>query len=192
MRKTTLLGALFTFVSPLTMAHSGHLAGSGFTSGMMHPFNGLDHLIVMVAVGILATMFTGSMRWKMPLSFAGVMVLGWLASMSGVIGIGVEIMIALSVIAMGGMLITGANIPKKIALGLIMLFAAFHGLAHGAEMPFDALAIYYGLGFVLSTSILHLMGIVLGESLIRISSNRHITNIIGALIAMLGGSLLLS
>lgn len=194
MKKITLIPALLTLISPLAMAHPGHLhlGSHGFESGIMHPITGLDHLSVMIAVGILASLFGGSARWSMPLAFVGVMIIGGLAGMGGLVLPGMEVAIAVSVIAMGSMLISGANMSKKLATGLIMAFAAFHGLAHGAEMPLDSQALSYFSGFVISTATLHLTGIAIGEAGLYLTSNRVFARIAGGIMALLGGSLLIS
>ena len=42
------------------------------------------------------------------------------------------------------------------------LFALFHGHAHGTELPQAAAPALYGLGFVVATAILHLIGLGFG------------------------------
>jgi urease accessory protein len=49
-----------------------------------------------------------------------------------------------------------------LAMGVVALFAIFHGHAHGSEMPMDASGVEYGLGFMLATGLLHLAGIGIG------------------------------
>lgn len=46
----------------------------------------------------------------------------------------------------------------------IALFAVFHGHAHGYEMPAAVAPLLYGSGFVFSTSLLHITGVVLGQT----------------------------
>ncbi len=46
-------------------------------------------------------------------------------------------------------------------MGLVGLLAVLHVYAHGLEMPDEQTAIYYGSGFVLTTVLLHITGIVL-------------------------------
>ena len=60
------------------------------------------------------------------------------------------------VIAMGG----------KLAIWLIYLFVAifgfFHGYAHGHEIPELAQPQYFASGFVVSTIIIHIVGVIIG------------------------------
>ncbi|HIQ49343.1 MAG TPA: Ni/Fe hydrogenase, partial [Aquifex aeolicus] len=45
------------------------------------------------------------------------------------------------------------------------LFGFVHGNAHGIEAPQTANTILYTLGFILSTSVLHLSGILFGKAI---------------------------
>ncbi|MGR5298847.1 HupE/UreJ family protein [Vibrio mediterranei] len=192
MRKTTLISSLLVLISPLAMAHPGSIGSHDFESGVMHPITGIDHVSVMIAVGMLAALFGGQARWRIPLAFVGVMVIGALTGLAGMRVPGVEVAIAGSVVIMGLMLMSGANMSKKMATGLVMIFAAFHGLAHGAEMPFNAQAAHYFAGFVLATSTLHFAGVMIGEVALYFTTNRAFVKVTGVIMALLGGSLLLS
>jgi urease accessory protein len=77
-------------------------------------------------------------------------------------------------------------------MGLVGFFAIFHGHAHGAEMPMDVSAAGYGAGFVLATSILHAVGIVVGIAVAQIGDvfAPRITQFSGAAIAMAGVAIL--
>ena len=52
-------------------AHTGHPV-SGAGDGFLHPLTGPDHLLAMVAVGIVAaTMARGRSTWVVPAAFVG-------------------------------------------------------------------------------------------------------------------------
>jgi urease accessory protein len=121
----------------------------------------------MVAVGLFAAQLGGRALWAVPLSFVSVMALG---GVLGVAGIGlpfVEVGIAASVIVLGLAIALQWKAPVVAAMTLVGLFAVFHGLAHGAEMPVDASGLEYGLGFLLATAVLHVFGIGLAFSIAR-------------------------
>ena len=51
-------------------------------------------------------------------------------------------------------------------MGAIMgvaIFAIFHGHAHGEEMPLIAKPAFYAIGLVVSTTLLHVMGVMMGH-----------------------------
>ena len=41
------------------LAHPGHFADDSFSAGIAHPFGGLDHIAVMIAVGLWAALKGG-------------------------------------------------------------------------------------------------------------------------------------
>ena len=51
--------------------------------------------------------------------------------------------------------------PRAAAV-LVGFFAIFHGHAHGTELPEGSSGLYYSIGFVLSTGLLHGSGIAVG------------------------------
>ena len=83
----------------------------------------------------------------------------------------VEIGIVFSVILLG----FGISIENKIPTNLIMIFVAtfglFHGIAHGLEVPAAANPVLFILGFIIGTTTLHLLGVVIGH--LSIKNNIH-------------------
>jgi urease accessory protein len=160
---------------PLAQAHPGHGLHS-FAAGLQHPLSGYDHLLAMVAVGVWAVQLGGRARWALPLTFVSAMVLGAMAGLSGFAVPGVDRWILASVFALG-LLITGAaKLPLGVGLGLVALAGAFHGLAHGAEMPLSANSLHFLAGMVVTTALLHAAGVVIGlaaqkrsETLLRLA-----------------------
>ena len=146
----------------IALAHTGVGNTSGFVDGFGHPISGLDHVLAMLIVGVFAWQLGGRALWLVPLTFVCVMAVG---GMLGVAGIGVpfvEIGIALSVVVLGAIVAFNVKAPIAAAMGVVGLFAMFHGHAHGAEIPDDAGGVAYAAGFMIATAILHLAGISIG------------------------------
>ncbi len=163
MKLKQLVMALFTLsMSGAVMAHTGHLDVAGFAGGFTHPFTGLDHLAAMLAVGMWAGLTAGRRAWIPVAAFMGFMSLGAALGMTGIPLPGIEAGIATSLLAMGLLLVSLARLPIAVSIALVGVFALFHGCAHGAEMPVAATPLLYGLGFILATGTLHLVGIGLG------------------------------
>jgi urease accessory protein len=57
-------------------AHAGHDAGTGFTSGLLHPMLGLDHLLAMAAIGFWSVRQSATLKNSTPLFVIGGMVGG--------------------------------------------------------------------------------------------------------------------
>src|SRR5712691_8549209 len=163
MHRTALrIAAAFLALAPtVAFAHPGH-EGPGLVAGFLHPLGGVDHIIAMVAVGLLAARLGGRALWLVPASFIAAMAVAGLAAIAGVGLPYVETGIALSVLVLGATVALGLTMPVAAAMGLVAFFAIFHGYAHGAEMPETASGLAYGAGFVAATALLHGVGIGLG------------------------------
>ena len=155
-----LLALAILVLSPsLAFAHTDASHAAGFFHGFEHPIGGLDHVLAMVAVGVFAYVLGGRALWLVPLSFVGMMIVGFGLGIAQADVPFVELGIALSSIVIGAAAAMGRPMPVAGAMALVGMFAIFHGHAHGAEMPADASGPNYAAGFVVATSLLHLVGI---------------------------------
>jgi urease accessory protein len=154
-----------TILAPAAaFAHPGHVHADhgGFILGLLHPFSGLDHILAMVTVGILAYQIGGRALWLVPAAFMAVMALGGLIGMAGLPFYFVEPGVAASVVVLGVVVALGIRIPVAAAMALVSVFAVFHGFAHGIETPLSQSGAAYSGGFLLATGLLHATGIALG------------------------------
>lgn len=174
------------------LAHTGQGEAHGLAHGFMHPLMGIDHVLAMVGVGLIAARIGGRAQVLVPLAFLAMMVVGGMLGASGQGLPFVEIGIALSVVAIGLALALRLALSTTAAVALAGLFAVFHGQAHGAEMPEAASALSYGFGFVAATALLHVVGLGLGYGLGRIASgaDRPALRLTGAGLALAGVGLL--
>ena len=172
----------------LAHAHVGVGETSGFAHGFAHPISGLDHVLAMILVGVLAFQLGGRALWLVPLAFVGMMAIGGALGAIGVNVPFVELGIAMSVIGLGAAVALEIKAPAAIAAGLVGLFAIFHGHAHGAEMPENAAGLAYAAGFMIATALLHGAGIGLGFGIGKISQRvgPSVVRIIGGVAALAG------
>jgi urease accessory protein len=160
--RLAVLSLALAILPTAAFAHAGSGDASGFTHGFMHPMGGFDHILAMIAVGILAARLGGRALWLVPLSFITMMIVGGIAGASGVNLPFVELGISGSILVLGFVIALGRQLPTAVAMTLVGFFAIFHGHAHGTEMPADAQGFGYGAGFVLATALLHASGLALG------------------------------
>jgi urease accessory protein len=116
----------------------------------------------MVAVGLWGAFLGPPALYVLPIVFPLIMAFGGAA---GVIGLPlghVETGIALSGVVLGLMVLFAVRLPLWAAAVVVGVFAVFHGYAHGVELPRAAGPLEFGIGFVIATGCLHLMGIALG------------------------------
>ncbi len=168
--------------------HDGHDFGWDFNTGFTHPLLGWDHLAAMLAVGLWAAQLGGRARWLVPAAFVSVMALGAALAQSGVAIPGSEQVIAASVLVLGLLIATAAKLPTGAGMVLVGLFAAFHGFAHGAEMPATSGGLIYSVGFIAATALIHAAGVGLG-SLATARQSEKLTRTAGWAIAACGVAL---
>ncbi|MEM7331732.1 MAG: HupE/UreJ family protein [Chloroflexota bacterium] len=157
-----------------------------FLAGFTHPVLGLDHLLAMLAVGIVSAQIGGRAIWTIPATFVGVMALG---GVLGLIDIGltaIEFGIALSVLVLGVAIAAERSLPVVVALIAVALFAIFHGYAHGAEMPSLAEPFLYAFGFLTGTAIIHVIGVLIGDIPKHYKVGPTVLRVLGGGIAVVG------
>ncbi|MFE1601573.1 HupE/UreJ family protein [Methylobacterium sp. ID0610] len=187
LRLVPVLAAALLLLPQAALAHPGHVEAAGFPHGFAHPLGGADHVLAMLAVGLLAALRGGRALWAVPAAFLGMMILG---GALGVAGIGlpfVETGIGLSIVAFGLAAAFGLGLPVAALAALVGAFAVFHGYAHGAEMPETASGLGYGAGFVAATALLHGAGLGLGLVAGRL---RAAAPVAGAAVALSGVAVL--
>jgi urease accessory protein len=165
--KSLLALGVLVFLPNLASAHILLGASHGFQDGFLHPLTGWDHLLAMIAIGLWAAQHRGRAVWLIPASFVSVMLLGGMLGVAGVYMPGVELAIAISVLALGALVATKTRFTPSLSMTVAGLFALFHGYAHGHEMSAAASAFPFSLGFVLATALLHGVGLAAGFGLQR-------------------------
>ena len=174
------------------LAHVGVGPTSGFVHGFGHPVGGLDHMLAMAMVGVFAWQLGGRALWLVPATFVTVMAVGGALGFAGMGVPHIETAIALSVVALGAIVAFGMKAPVAAAMGIVGLFAIFHGHAHGTEVPVHAGGLAYAAGFMLATALLHVVGIGIGFLVGRASESHGATVMrsAGAIAAIAGVGLL--
>jgi urease accessory protein len=137
-------------------------AGTGLTSGLLHPTLGLSHLLAMAAIGFWSARQSATLKNSTPLFVIGGMAVGAGIAWGGLSLLGVATGISLSVILAGILIATLAKLPTIVGGSLVAAFMVFHGFAHGAEMPAGAALVAYLAGFSVARLALTFAGRGLG------------------------------
>jgi len=183
-----ILGALVLLLAPaMAFAHPGH-GDNGLIAGISHPIGGLDHLLAMLAVGLWAAQQQGAARWALPCTFVGTLLLGGLLGFEGLQLPALEGGIAASVLALGLAVALAVRPPLSLAVVATALFALFHGVAHGLELPDMTSPWAYAAGFVAATAALHAAGYGVVRVLPKAAA--PLIRVAGAVSAVTGGWLL--
>lgn len=167
-------------------AHVEGEAISGFFSGLSHPVSGWDHILAMIAVGLWGALLGPPALWILPIAFPIAMAAGGMLGLLGIPLPWVEIGIAASSIVLGLFIVTNMRLSLAVAIPLVMIFALFHGHAHGTELSPGADAVLYSMGFVIATGLLHAFGIGIG-AVDRLPMGRTVLRALGGGV-LLGGT----
>ncbi|WP_456403671.1 HupE/UreJ family protein [Thiolapillus sp.] len=172
-KQLLIVAALLGMLPGMASAHIGP-GSHNLMAGFIHPFTGLDHLLMALAFGLWIAIRTrcslkqGLGLFLLPLLF------GMLLGANGVQGVWVEALLAGSVIAALLMLAPGMKAGQPVGMVLFGLFALPHGLAHGNEVialspegTLAAIAVALGTGIICCAGYLCGIGIVAQRKLRR-------------------------
>lgn len=159
MKHQKLIFILLLSLPCLAQAHSLHFSTVNWFSGFMHPLQGLDHIVAMIAVGLWAVQLRAV--FLLPMTFLIVMSLGGIIGSLGFDVPNVETWIVLSSVVLAALVIKKQAFSMNINALIVAFSAFFHGYAHGYELADSTELLPYSVGFVTSTLCLHGVGIVL-------------------------------
>ena len=158
--KTAGLTAFAAFILLADPANAHHVMGGrmpetfggGFLSGLGHPVIGLDHFAAVIAVGCIAAAHRAGVA--LAIGYVVAMLAGVAVHVQGAAVPGAEIMVALSVIALGVTMLRRTQIAAPAALALFAVVGLLHGYAlgesiYGAE-PAPLYAYLLGLAVIQS------------------------------------------
>jgi urease accessory protein len=190
--RTVLAAAGLCVVALPALAHTGHDATSGLAAGFAHPFMGLDHILAMVAVGVLAARCGGRALLALPAAFLVAMVAGGAAGLSGIALPLIETGIAGSVLVLGLAILFSERLAAPVAAVLVAGFGLFHGHAHGTELVHGVGFAGYAAGFVAATALLHAIGIAIARASEFRAPALGLARASGAAFALAGAALLVA
>ena len=150
------LAALAVVVSSTpAQAHGGAAAGVGAVGvmgGVLHPLLGLDHLILLLAVGASAAAISRELLFW---AFAGALAGAAIGATGGVIP-GAEGLAALAISAVGLLLLAAARVAKggtgPLAGVVVAAALAIHAMLHGLEAPQDSSSWIWWSGALVSSA----------------------------------------
>lgn len=162
MRIKTSLIAVLCLVSPALYAHTGAHIDHSLISGLLHPLTGIDHLLVLMAVGFLAAKQGGKALFAFPAVFLALTASGALLNTLAVHIPFVESWIALSLVVCALLISLSQKHRSNLLLLGASIFALFHGYVHAAEIPAETSVTLYFSALTLMSLMVCLTGCVLG------------------------------
>lgn len=162
MKKSIWLLSILGLLPMAAWGHPGHDL-TDFVSGFSHPFTGLDHLMVMLAVGFWAGQSMTKARWQIPSIFLAFMLVGLLVGAAMRYVAIAELAVALSLFAIALVILLRGHIAPLIQLFLAMLFALLHGFVHGQVWAYTGDGVSAVVGMLFASVVLLMIGILLGS-----------------------------
>jgi urease accessory protein len=169
----------------LMFAHVTHEIG-GWWAGVLHPFEGADHLVTMLIVGVLAgiAVHEGREAWLAPVTFIIGMFAGITAAAVGLAVPGIEG-------AIGGALVVAVALlfvsPPRMSAVLpiaAVVGGALHGVSYRTGGVAEGSATAYIAGFVFTTCVLQSFGALVGTAVGRSSVARRAFAVVGCVAAV--------
>jgi urease accessory protein len=182
----SVLSVLVAFAAAPAFAHPGY-ADDGF----LHPFSGLDHIFAMLGVGLWAALIAArkpSAMFLLPAAFVVMMAVGAAVGFAGMKLPIAEAGILASVFLLGGLVLVAVRVPAPTAMGVVAMFAIFHGYVHAGEAPTADTGAYM-LGFLGATTLLLAAGAGLGWVVRRLVGDVGLRALGGLILA--GGAYIL-
>lgn len=164
--------SLLSVLSGPAAAHPGRAVDGGFGSGVLHPLTGADHALMALAVGTWVVLLGRRYLWLLPVAFLTAMTAGYIAALFEVPVLALEPMIAVSWVSIGLAAAYAVRVPLWASAVLVSVFAAFHGLAHGAEMPLQASVVAYLLGLLSGTGAVLVLPLAVASTVKSILARR--------------------
>jgi urease accessory protein len=127
-------------------ARAHGIAAGGIAAGFLHPLAGIDHLLLLIAVGAAASYLTGRLLlWAV----VGAVLGGVFGAMGGGLP-AAEVLAALAISAVALLVVRSHNSGQPPAMGfcgtLIAAAVAVHAMLHGQEAPGGTDAALWWLG----------------------------------------------
>ena len=162
-----LLASLIGLPSLAQAHHAEFMTGEPFLQGLSMPIHGLDHMLVTIAVGLIAAQLGGNALWAIPGVFSACVLLGGILNIMGVPVPLAEYGILASIAVIGGLLAWGSRLSIFFTLCVVALFATFHGSALIAgDTSFHSMPVFVA-GCLFSALLVQGAGIALGLLLQR-------------------------
>ena len=191
--RTSAFVAAFSVAAEPALAH--HVMGGttplsfmdGLLSGLGHPVIGLDHLAAVIAVGCLAA---GQRRGALAvIGYVVAMAVGAAAHIGEATVAGAGIFVAISVIALGLMLLRAGSLRTDIAFALFAFAGLVNGYALGESIAGAQAEPLYGyfIGLMLIQSVVGLVAMEVTRILAaRTAFQPTLARVLGALVFGIG------
>ncbi|MEE2995820.1 MAG: HupE/UreJ family protein [Pseudomonadota bacterium] len=153
-----------TLIATLGATSAQAHSGVGIETGFFHPISGLDHLLALLTVGVLAGRTAGKTAWALPGLFFVFMAAGAAIALAGIAVSGTDATILASVAILAFVTAIALRPSAAISVLIAITLAVLHGATHVSAMAVSV-SVGFVAGFLASTTLMIIAGVAVGKGL---------------------------
>lgn len=176
------------FGADVACAHVASAQAGAFYAGLLHPLTAPEHVLPMLALGLLAGQRGLNESQGVLLAFVVALAAGAGLAPSGTASGWIALLNIGSLVVIGGLVAAAWRWPAALLYALALGFGATHGYANGAARPLDGSPPIFVLGLVAATLMTTGYGLVVSDALRRLKPNwpRVAVRVAGSWVAAVG------
>lgn len=176
------------FGADVACAHVASAQAGAFYAGLLHPLTAPEHVLPMLALGLLAGQRVLNESQGVLLAFVVALAAGAGLAPSGTAPGWISLLNVGSLVVIGGLVATAWRWPTALLYALALGFGATHGYANGAALPLDGSPPIFVLGLVAAALLTTGYGLVVSDALRRLKPNwpRVAVRVAGSWVAAVG------
>ncbi len=157
-----------TFGADAAWAHVASAQAGAFYAGLLHPLTAPEHVLPMLALGLLAGQRGLHEGQGVLLAFILALTIGAGLAPSGVTPRWISPLNVGSLVVIGGLVAASWRLPIGLLYALALGFGATHGHANGAALPSGLSPAIFALGLATAASLTTGYGLVVTDALSRL------------------------
>jgi urease accessory protein len=156
------------FGANVACAHVASAQAGAFYAGLLHPLTAPEHVLPMLALGLLAGQRGLNQSQGVLLAFVVALAAGAGLAPSGTAPGWISLLNVGSLVVIGVLVAAAWRWPAALLYALALGFGATHGYANGAALPPDLSPPIFALGLVAATLLTTGYGLVVADALSRL------------------------
>lgn len=161
---TCILSSMLFSMPIIAEAHPFHWAHQsiGFTSGFFHQLGDIDHIVLLLVIGVSFSKRGIKAQVCLPVVFIMLMLVGAAIPLNLYDINSIQNSEGFVVLALSFSLALGCKVLQYPKIMFVVgMIAIFHGYTHAYDMLLDTDAVFFTLGYISLTAVLILSGLVL-------------------------------
>jgi urease accessory protein len=169
-------------------AHAASAQAGSFYAGLLHPLTAPEHVLPMVALGLLAGQHGLNKGQGVLLAFAIALAAGAGLASNGAAPSWIPPLNVGSLVLIGGLVAAAWRLPTVLLYALALLFGTTHGYANGAAISPNTSAAVFILGLVAAALLATGYGLIITDTLLRLKPTwpRVAVRVAGSWVAAVG------